>query len=85
MQRGRAYCCAATRPYAHVWKMIWAKQDDLGVSPGDNLRITNVKAHLTDEQMEKLPPVCTLLKGARWHEGGGSVVAGWREGAASTL
>ena len=55
LQRGKVYCCAANRPYAHIWRRIWGRLDDMGLVPGVNLQVFKVKSHLTEEQILGLP------------------------------
>eukprot|EP00973_Karenia_brevis_P039098 5400099-Karenia_brevis.AAC.1 len=48
MERGRAYCTGASNKYAHIWRLVWAKIDDIGcASIGDAFKLESVKAHCT--------------------------------------
>ena len=53
--RGKVYCCAANRPFAHVWKRIWGLLEDMDLLPGENLLVFKIKSHLTEEQIRGLP------------------------------
>ena len=44
--RGRAWSCAADRPYAGLWRLIWDFIDDLGLGVGVSFH--KVKAHMPE-------------------------------------
>ena len=80
--KGRIYCLAAGRPYAHIWRKIWDKIDDIGcvVGPHGQLRPHKVKAHLPEQTILDMTGLDRLLHLANGHADGRAKAAakeGW--------
>ncbi|CAK0796259.1 unnamed protein product [Prorocentrum cordatum] len=55
LARGRAWCCSAARPYAHVWLEIWDRLDDMDILPGRELSVIKVASHISQAKRLELP------------------------------
>ncbi|CAK0788577.1 unnamed protein product, partial [Prorocentrum cordatum] len=55
LARGRAWCCSAARPYAHVWLEIWNRLDDMDIRPGRELSVIKVASHISQAKRLELP------------------------------
>ena len=87
LSRGRIYSTSAGRQYAHLWKRIWHRLEDIGypVVPGNcaidgRIVIYKVKAHKKKSEMASLSPaerrLCELNELAdHWAKAGAELAA----------
>ena len=60
--RGEVFCTAVCTPYAHLWRRVWGKLNDIGLMPVDDItglgqiKIYKVASHQTRKEKEILLP-----------------------------
>ena len=52
MQRGSDYCVGHANKHAHLWRLVWAKLDDLGGDRSDWLEVVHVLAHCSQADVD---------------------------------